>query len=203
MEAGFILQRRVARLKATAAKRMHELVVILDNLQDPHNASAVLRSCDAFGVQNVYVIERSRKFSVSRGVSQGCDRWLTLHRVEDPDATLRRLKAEGFRLLSAEPDEDATPLYDEDFTGKVALVFGNETSGLAGETRGHCDGSFVVPMAGFSPSLNVSVAAAVSLSWAVQQRRARLDGVQSDVPALSEQLYQAWVKREIEDKKAP
>ena len=203
MEAGFILQRRVARLKATAAKRMHELVVILDNLQDPHNASAVLRSCDAFGVQNVYVIERSREFSVSRGVSQGCDRWLTLHRVEDPDATLRRLKAEGFRLLSAEPDEDATPLYDEDFTGKAALVFGNETSGVAGETRGYCDGSFVVPMAGFSRSLNVSVAAAVSLSWAVQQRRARLDGVQSDVPALSEQLYQAWVKREVEDKKAP
>ena len=199
----FVLPRRYARLKDVASRRMHDLVVILDNLQDPHNASAVLRSCDAFGVQNVYVIERSREFSVSRGVSQGCDRWLTIHRVDEPDVTLRDLKAQGFRILLADPEASATPLYEQDFAGKVALVFGNETSGAAGETRAYCDGRFVVPMVGFSQSLNVSVAAAVSISFAVERRRSWLGGEQTDAPRRSEDLLQAWVTREIAARKPP
>ena len=196
-----ILPRRRERLEAVAARRMHRLVVVLDNLQDPHNASAVLRSCDAFGIQNVYVVERSRQFSISQGVSHGCERWLTVHRADDPDRTLSELKAAEYDLLSADPADDATSVYDVDFTGNVALVFGNETDGVTGETRTHCDGSFVIPMAGFSRSLNVSVAAAVSLSWAVRQRRQWLDDAQSDDPVMSQKLLESWLDRERRSRK--
>jgi len=180
---------------------MHRLVVVLDDLQDPHNASAVLRSCDAFGVQNVYVIERNREFSISQGVSQGCDRWLTVHRVATPERTLAELKAADYALLSADPTDDAMSLYQVDFTGNVAIVFGNETDGVAGETRAYCDGSFVIPMAGFSRSLNVSVAAAVSLSWALRQRREWLGDAQTDDPARSQKLLDSWLDRECRSKR--
>lgn len=200
-DPALILPRRRERLSDVAARRMHRLVVVLDNLQDPHNASAVLRSCDAFGVQNVYVIERSRAFSISQGVAQGCDRWLTVHRADDPDRTLSELKSADYALLSADPTDDATSLYDVDFAGNVALVFGNETDGVAGETRAHCDGSFVIPMAGFSRSLNVSVAAAVSLSWATRQRRDWLGDAQTDDPVLSHKLLDFWLDRECLSKK--
>ena len=200
-EADLILPRRRERIEVVAARRMHDLVVILDNLQDPHNASAVLRSCDAFGVQNVYVIERSRQFSLSSGVSHGCERWLTVVRADDPDGAMGRLKADGFRLLSADPQDRAASLYETDFTGKVGLVFGNETDGVASETRTYCDGSFVIPMAGFSRSLNVSVAAAISLSWAMRQRRARLGDGQTDSPERSEELLRNWIDRECAQKK--
>ncbi len=194
--SGLILPRRLARLRHVAERRLHHLAVVLDNLQDPHNASAVLRSCDAFGVQNVYVIERDRQFSVAKGVSHGCERWLTIHGVDDPAAMLEGLKRAGVRILSADPTPNAVPIYDLDLAGKVALVFGNETHGVDSETRGYCDGSFVIPMAGFSRSLNVSVAAAVALSHATQEVRLALGEELSDDPAQSEALLKAWVARE-------
>ena len=200
VEAGLILPRRLARLEAVSAQRLHHLAVILDNLQDPHNASAILRSCDAFGVQNVYVIERDRQFDISTGVSHGCERWLTIHRVECPHETLRQLKAEGFRILSADPADDALPLHEQGFVGKVALVFGNETSGIDRATRPYCDGRFVIPMVGFSRSLNVSVAAAVALWHATQQRRRSLGDETSDDPAAREALLDFWVTREVQGK---
>ena len=200
VESGLILPRRLERLKQVAARRLHGLAVVLDNLQDPHNASAVLRSCDSFGVQNVYVIERDKGFAVAPGVSHGCERWLTICRAEDPEESLRRLRADGYKLLSADPAGDAASLYEQDFTGKVALVFGNETQGVASEVRAQCDGSFVIPMFGFSQSLNVSVAAAVALSYATQQRRQWLGGSATDDAARSKALLEFWVKREVEGK---
>ena len=200
---GWILPRRVERLRFVAERRLHHLVVVLDNLQDPHNASAVLRSCDVFGVQNVVVLERDRTFAVSTGVSHGCERWLTIERPESPEQALSRLKAEGFRLWSADPAEDAISLYDLDCGGRLALVFGNETHGVAAATRPYCDGRFVIPMAGFSRSLNVSVAAAVSLAHVCRMRRDALGGRLSDDPEKSKELFRLWVERELERKSRP
>ena len=154
---------RLARIDEVVSQRTEGLVVVLDTIADPHNASAVLRSADAFGVQAVHVILGEHGFRASTGVSKGTHRWLDVHRYRNADPCLRTLRDRGFRIYATAMNAEKTP-EDLGKTGeRLAIVFGNEHRGVSEEVRNRCDGTFAIPMVGFVESLNVSVAAAVTI----------------------------------------
>jgi len=181
-------------MRLVAGRRLVGLTVVLDGLHDPHNISAVLRSCDAFGVQHVHIIGAPDELPVNRAITQGCQKWLTLHYHRDAVTCARRLGDDGFALWAATPDRSARPLDALDFGRRLALVFGAERRGLSGEILRHCAGTYFIPMAGFSQSLNVSVAAAISLYVAARRRRAALGAATDLAPDEVEALATAWIQ---------
>lgn len=192
---------RLARIRGVAAARLSGLAVAFDSLHDPHNISAALRSCEAFGVQNVHLVGSARTAPINSGVTKGCERWLTFHWHETAAACMEALHAQGFRALLTMPGDDSPSIGDVDFSAKVALVFGNEHAGVSPEFEGLADGRCHVPMFGFVESLNVSVAVAVSLAHAAAARRSAL-GAQSDqTPRQRDELLKAWLDRELETRR--
>jgi len=183
---------RLARMEAVAAARTRDVVVVLDGLTDPHNTSAVLRSADAFGVQEVHVVVGAQPFRAAHRVARGTHLWLDIVRHETAEACLDALHARGFSVLvaamegSAGPEELAT-------IPRVAIVFGNEHAGVGPGFRAGADGTYAIPMVGFVESLNVSVAAAITLRAATRGNRRLLDG-----PGR-EALVARWLVRSVRD----
>lgn len=172
--APLVTAARLARLEAVAASRTRSAVLVLEDLTDPHNGSAVLRSADAFGVQEVHVVERLQPFRAAHRVARGTHRWLDVVRHRDADACARALHDRGFRIFVAAMEGAIRPeaLREPE---KVAIVFGNEHAGVSGGMRAHADGTYAVPMVGFVESLNVSVAAAITVYEATRGRQGDLD----------------------------
>lgn len=164
---------RAARLDEAAAGRLAGVTVVLENLYDPHNGAAVLRSCEAMGLLHVHVIESSERFRVARKVSQGCDKWLEVHRYQDPAGCAAALRRRGFRLYAAVPGA-ALSIERIDPLVPAAFLLGNEHAGLSGGARALCDEEFSIPLYGLSQSLNLSVATAVVVHSQSARRRAAL-----------------------------
>jgi tRNA (guanosine-2'-O-)-methyltransferase len=164
---------RRARLLSVLNKRQHDITVVLENVFDPHNISAVMRTCDAVGVQEVYVlntrIPRHKKWGAKS--SSSAAKWLTVHQFTDAAACFAELRSKYDKILTTHLSSDAVNLYDIDFTGSVALVFGNEHSGVSDEILAMADGNFIIPQVGIIRSLNISVACAVTLYEAQRQKR--------------------------------
>lgn len=161
---------RLQRLDQVAAARLRGLTVILEDLRDPHNAGAALRSCEAMGVVSVHVISVAQRFRTSARITQGCEKWLEVNRWRGVEECVERVKRAGYRIYAAVP-EAKTTLAELDYGGTVALAFGNEHLGLSPQLRRLADGEFSIPMHGFSRSLNVSVSVAIALHVASQSRR--------------------------------
>ncbi len=166
---------RLERIEEVVRNRTDRLVLVLDCIADPHNSSAVLRSADAFGVQTVHVIVGEHGFRASRGVSKGTHRWLDVIRYRNAEASVRRLKQDGYAIYVAAMGADTTP---EELRGtpRLAVVFGNEHRGVSPEMRSLADGTFAIPMCGFVESLNISVAAAITMQTLARDGRPRLPG---------------------------
>lgn len=164
---------RRARLMSVLNKRQNDLTVVLENVFDPHNISAVMRTCDAVGIQEIYVlntkIPRHKKWGAKS--SSSAAKWLTIHQFTDAAACFEALRKKYNRILTTHLSSDAVNLYDIDFTGPIALVFGNEHSGVSDEIRAMADGNFIIPQVGIIRSLNISVACAVTLYEAHRQKR--------------------------------
>lgn len=168
---------RRERLLTVLSQRLGAVRMVVENLHHPHNMSAVVRSCEAFGVQHLHAVEAAGAFTFSRRISLGSHKWLTLHRHDSFAACAADLKALGFRLYAAMLDPGAVPLHEIPTAEPVALVLGNEKEGVTPAARALCDGAYTIPMAGFSQSLNISVAAAISLYDLTRRVRAeRPDG---------------------------
>jgi len=186
---------RLHKMRGVLAQRLARVTIVLDNVHDPHNLSAVLRSCDAFGIQDVHVIESVERFVVNRAVSQGVEKWLTIHRWPSPAACRAYLRRRRFRLYRTAMTATATSLYALPCDHNIAVVFGNEHRGVAAETAQLCDDVVTIPMCGFVESLNVSVAAAVTLATLSHAVRAH-GGAKASLPARRQrELLQAWLMR--------
>src|SRR4051812_26795472 len=163
---------RRQRLEAVLSKRQNDLTVVLENVADPHNISAVMRSCDAVGVQELYVLNtktpRHKKWGARS--SSSAAKWLTVHQFEDAGACFAALRRKYDRILTTYLEPDAANLYTLDLTQKTALVFGNEHAGVSDEIRNLADGNFMIPQMGMIQSLNISVACAVCLYEAFRQK---------------------------------
>ncbi len=165
---------RWARMEAVVARRTRSLIPVLEDLADPHNGAAVMRSADAFGCHEVHVIEGRHRFAVSHRVTRGTHRWLDLVKHQSGTACMDVLHARGYEVFVAAMDGTVGP--DELMTRpKVAVVFGNEHQGASAEVRSRVDGVYRIPMEGFVESLNVSVASAITLYVASRHRHGDLD----------------------------
>ena len=154
-------------------QRQSGLTVVMENVQDPHNISAVMRTCDAVGIQDIFIlntkIPRHKKFGAKS--SSSAAKWLSVHQFDDAEKCFEALRNSYKKILTTHLSTDAVSLYEIDFTESVALVFGNEHSGVSDEVRALADGNFIIPQMGIIQSLNISVACAVSIYEAHRQRK--------------------------------
>lgn len=163
---------RSKRLNDVLDKRQPGLTVVLENVQDPHNISAVMRTCDAVGIQDIYIlntqIPKHKKWGAKS--SSSAAKWLSIHQFTDVKECFAELRKHFDKIYTTHLSSDAIGLHSIDFTQKVALVFGNEHGGVSEETITLSDGNFIIPQVGIIKSLNISVACAVSVYEAFRQK---------------------------------
>lgn len=168
----FITENKKQKMLEVIEWRTRFVTVVLENIFQPHNASAVLRSCDIFGVQDISIIEGKNPFTVTSGVAMGASKWLDMHRYVDTVDCINSLKKDGYRIIATVPGEDATPLPQLKTDQKMALLFGAEYTGLSQEAIEHADEKLVIPMFGFTESFNISVSVALCLQHIMTQLHA-------------------------------
>lgn len=173
-----LTEERIEKLLRTVSKRQFDMTVVLENVFDPHNIGAVMRSCEAVGISEIYIIQTiphettdlSKEISVGKHASSGVKKWVAVHFYDNLDRCISDVKAKYKRMLTTAIHVDSVSLYDLDLVESFALVFGNEGDGISAEMRSKCDGNFVIPMFGLVESLNISVACSVSIFEAMRQR---------------------------------
>lgn len=150
-----------------AAERTKHLTVVMENIYQEHNASAVLRSCDCFGLQELHVIEKDNEYKIQRDIALGAGRWVDMYNYDNgPGVTkdcIQHLRSQGYKIVATTPHTDST-IYDLDLSKPVALVFGTERSGISDEVRELSDEFVKIPMYGFTESFNISVSVAIVLN---------------------------------------
>ena len=190
---------REQKLRSVIRQSQPDLTVVLENIFDPLNISAVLRSCDAVGVREVFVVYTKsyldkRGLVLGKRTSGGTFKWIDVYHFEDLGECMRRVRERYGRILATHLGERSSSLYRLDLTQPTALLFGNEDDGLSAEALAMADGNFAIPQAGFAESLNISVACAVTLFEAQRQRMAQ--GYYTEKSKLSlaqqEQLFARW-----------
>ena len=154
--------------------RSNYLRVVLQDLYDPHNISACLRSAEAFGVQKVDIITLKNSFRTS-SVAKGASEWLSITKFSQINQCAKELKNSGYKIFAASPHSNGCSLDELDITNPVAVVFGNEHRGIDSEWESHLDGHFTIPMSGFVESLNISVSAAVSMYQISEKCKKQID----------------------------
>ncbi len=186
---------REERLTSVLNKRQKGLTVILENVFDPHNVSAVLRTCDAVGIQEVFVlntkIPRHKKWGFKS--SSSATKWLTIHQFTNADECFKIVRNNYSTILATHLSTDAVNMHHINFTQSIALIFGNEHSGVTEETLAKADGNFIIPQVGIIKSLNISVACAVTVYEAMRQRSAAGMYNQPSLPqAQIQHLRKEW-----------
>jgi tRNA (guanosine-2'-O-)-methyltransferase len=178
--AAFVQPGRAERLRAVFAARLDAVTVVMDAPHDPHNGAAVIRSCDAFGVQRVHIVERMERFLASNTVARGSERWVDVRTHESVEDAVAALAASGHELVATHPEGDLVPS-DLAALPRPALVLGNERTGIVADLYAACRHSVRIPMRGFAESLNVSVTAAILLHHATAGRPGDLPQTERDL----------------------
>lgn len=198
---GYLTEKRKNTFNKVLENRTRHFSVVLEDIYQPHNASAVVRTCDIFGIQDIHVIENRYINRVSKYVAKGSQKWITSHRYKtDGDNTklcLDNLKSMGYQIIATTPHTDSM-LHDFDINKKSAFVFGAEAEGVSDLVKEHADGFLKIPMVGFTESLNISVAAAIIL----QDVTTKLRSSNLDWQLLKEEkdiLYLDWVRKTIKN----
>ncbi|MAT16564.1 MAG: hypothetical protein CMJ46_14990, partial [Planctomyces sp.] len=196
----FVSERRLAFAKRVLRQRTRHLTVVLEDFFKPHNASACLRSCDCFGLQDAYITETYYQFKKSQGVTAGAADWMTLYRYSDRNggrkACFEDLRNRGYQLYAADPAPKGVLVEELDISRPTAILFGSERKGISDEAREAAVGLVRLPMYGFTESFNVSVACALTLSTLARKL------FQSDIPwqlpaADQDVLWRKWIRRAV------
>lgn len=197
----FILPSRRERIDRVVKARTRSLTLVLDQVANAHNISAVMRSADAFGIQELYLI--GSEFSFSEGISLGAERWLDLHKFESSVDALAALKKNGFTLVTLEAPPlsgetgQSVPVFRLPFEKKLALVFGNEHRGISAELRNACDLRAYIPMLGFVESFNISVAAAITMFCSLLGEVEGVRKLETLSSAEEQFLREDWIKKSL------
>lgn len=184
------LPERLLRMQQVLAARTRDVTVVLENPYDPHNISAVLRSCDAFGVQDVHIIGSKARLAAANKVTKGSHQWIDLYHHEQAVAGAQKLKDAGYELVMTHPEGAWVPS-DLASIPKLALVFGNEHEGISKEVGALCSAAVRIPMCGFVESLNLSVSAAIVLHAATGARSRGLP------EPVRENLLARWLRASV------
>lgn len=165
-------EERKQRMLHVLDHRQQNITVVMENIFDPHNVFAIMRTCDAVGIQDVYIISTKmpKHKKAGKGSARSANKWVTAHHFTDTKACIAELRNHYTKILSTRFGDNTINVFDIDFTENIALVFGNEQHGVSDELCSLCDGNFLIPQIGMIPSLNVSVACAVTLYEAFRQK---------------------------------
>ncbi len=191
---------REAFFKKVVAARQANLTVILENIRDMHNIGAVLRSCDAVGVCEIFVLQTEKDLHFSQLVlgkrtSAGTRKWVDVHYYQDIESCFQHVRSKYNKVWSTYLTGASQSLYELDLCDSVALLFGNEHSGITPETLAQSDGNFIIPQIGMARSLNISVACAVSLYEAYRQRSEK--GFYTENPSIGPEQQQSMLEEYI------
>ena len=199
---GFVTDKRKNLFRNILQDRTRHFTVVLEDIYQQHNASAVIRSCDIFGIQDVHVIENKYKSKVSKNIAKGSQKWLSFQNYkEDTNNTLEclnSLKSKGYQIIATTPHNNSCSLHDFDISKKSAFVFGVEKTGVSDLVINNADGILKIPMVGFTESLNISVAAAIIL----ENLTFKLRNSSVDWKLTNEEqkiLYASWIEKTIKN----
>ena len=198
----FVTDRRKNLFRNILEDRTRHFTVVLEDIYQQHNASAVIRSCDIFGIQDVHVIENKYKSKVSKNIAKGSQKWLSFHNYKkDTNNTLEclnSLKSKGYQIIATTPHNNSCSLHDFDISKKSAFVFGVEKTGVSNLVMNNADKFLRIPMVGFTESLNISVAAAIILeNLSHKLRNSALDW--SLTVEEQQILYTSWIEKTIKN----
>ena len=199
---GFVTDKRKNLFRNILQDRTRHFTIVLEDIYQQHNASAVIRSCDIFGIQDIHVIENKYKSKVSKNIAKGSQKWLSFHNYkEDTNNTLEclnTLKSKGYQIIATSPHNNSSILHDFDISKKSAFVFGVEKTGVSDLVINNADGILKIPMVGFTESLNISVAAAIIL----ENLTFKLRNSSVDWKLTNEEqkiLYASWIEKTIKN----
>ena len=161
LEDGFLSENRKAKFLKVLASRSNHFTVAIEDVFQLHNTSAVMRSCEVFGIQQLHVIEEKYGKSIDKEIAMGAQKWVDVHRYENISDCVSSLKTQGYKIIATTPHHNDCLLDDFDISQKSALFFGTERNGLSQEVIDQADGFLKIPMVGFTESLNISVSAAI------------------------------------------
>ncbi len=213
----FVTEHKRRKMAEVLLWRTRYVTIALEDIYQPQNASATLRTCDALGVQDIYIIENWNPYRVNPDVALGAHKWVTLHRFRDPrrdEQTLQSLREmpdevpatavamdalrqRGYRLVATSPHTEAWGLEDIPFDQPLAFLFGNEREGLSPYALEHADAHLRLPMYGFVESYNISVSVAITLSYVVEKLH-RLDVPWRLSEEERDELLLTWYRRTID-----
>jgi len=179
----FVSEHKKSFVERVLDQRTRYITVVLENIYQSQNASAVIRTCECMGIQDIHIVENTAKYELNVRVLKGSNKWLNLERYRSKDVNntavcFEHLRRDGYKILLADPSEDGTPVeqiaVDE---GKMAIVFGNELRGGSDYAFNHCDEKIRIPMYGFTESLNISVSVAICLNTIMGKLRTSLNDI--------------------------
>ena len=186
-------------------ERTKYVTVALEDIFQPQNASAVLRTCDVFGIQDVHIIENENEYNVNPQVVHGASKWINLHKYNQKENNtldcINKLKSNGYKVYGTTPHTEDTLIQNIPLDNKVALMFGTELTGLSDIAMENVDGFVKIPMYGFTESLNISVSAAVSLyELSKRLKESEIDWKLSEEDRVDQLIL--WAKKVIKDGQA-
>lgn len=195
----FMMPERIARLESRLSYRTRYMAMCLEDIYYPHNASAVIRSAEAFGIQSIHAVESLCRFNPSRHIVRGTDQWIDLQKWDTTPDLVDHLRQNGYRIVVTSPHEGgATPETFDVEAGKFALFMGTEKTGISTWLMNQADAHICIPMVGFAESLNISVSAAIIASRLSERLRAS-SAPWELTPQEKEELMLRWMKCSIRD----
>jgi tRNA (guanosine-2'-O-)-methyltransferase len=200
----FLTPRRFNLIKQVSENRTRYITIVLEDIFQSQNASAVLRSCECLGIQDVHIIENTHKYTFNRDIVLGANKWLSLYRYKKKDENtqdaIKALKAKGYRIIATCPNKDDINLDNLDLQkGKLAVFFGTERRGLSETVLRQADEYIKIPMHGFTESFNISVAAAITLHHLTYKLHAAKDIDWHLSDAEKSELVLDWMKKSIKN----
>ena len=198
--SGFVGERRQNRLHEVLNERTRHMKIVLEDVYQAHNASAVLRSCDCFGIQDVHFIENKNNYKISEDVAMGASQWLSIYRhsteEKNTKSCLQQLKNKGYRIVATTPHKEDKTLQELDVSTPFALVFGTEIDGITEEAKAMADEFVKIPMYGFTESFNISVCAALCMyELSTRMRSQKINYKLTETE--KEEIYLEWLKVSI------
>ncbi len=195
---GFLTDNRKERFEQVLANRTNHFTIAVEDVFQFHNTSAVMRSCEVFGVQEINIVEQRFGKNIDKEIAMGAQKWVDINKFENISHCIKTLKEKGYQIIATTPHNDSCLLHEFDVTQKSALFFGTEKEGLSEEVMGQADGFLKIPMVGFTESLNISVSAAIIIQdITTRLRQSNVNWQLTEEELLEKRLL--WAKNTIKD----
>lgn len=172
----YLTDRRIELIEKILSQRTRHITLVLENIFQPHNMSAVVRTCECYGVQDLHIVDEGNHYEVNKHVLKGANKWIDIFKykekkVNNTEVCLQKLKSDGYKILVTLPAVDGIPIQEVSISNKIALVMGNESDGISEEAKRLADQCVYIPMVGFTESMNISVSAAICLATLLPKLR--------------------------------